>query len=558
MARAWAQADLPIKQGDLLLGKYLIGKTLGAGGMGVVVEAQHVQLGQKVAVKILPAALRGDADRVTRFVREARAAARIRSEHVVRVVDVSAADSDVCYMVMEYLEGVDLAQLLAMRGCLPPDEAVGYVLQACEAIAEAHGAGVVHRDLKPSNLFLTKRRDGSPLIKVLDFGISKVALSTTGDGPVTDLTSTMAIMGSPVYMSPEQVRSSKTVDARSDIWSLGVILHELVTGKPVFISESATELLAMIVADPPTPLRQLSPSLPASLEATVLACLEKQASQRVPDIAALARRLQPLAPRWAASSVERIVGAAGVITSAAERGPSAKFVTPSQDATLPLPSEATTSAQLSGELVPATPARAGVDTGRKLPPYTDTAPLTRERPGRWRPRVIVAVGSGCAAAIVALVLLPAHTPPAPVAAPRPTVEAPSLRTVEPKPAIVHAEVPGGVPEGLAPGAGQNAPSAEKPDVKVRDMSPEESAAAQAKMDARGRDEKPPAPPRPPRAPATGAEHVHKPGGAKPKQPARVAGGTGSAAGASPSLGAPPSAPKTASPLSPKDPLDGRR
>jgi serine/threonine-protein kinase len=173
-------AELPVRQGDLLLGKYLIGKTLGAGGMGVVVAAEHVQLGQKVAVKFLTAELRGNAEAVERFLREARAAAQIRSEHVVRVVDVHGVAGDLCYMVMEFLEGQDLSQIIETQGRLSLPEAVGYVLQACEAIGEAHGRGIVHRDLKPSNLFLSHRLDGSPLIKVLDFGISKAAMADAG------------------------------------------------------------------------------------------------------------------------------------------------------------------------------------------------------------------------------------------------------------------------------------------------------------------------------------------------------------------------------------------
>ena len=433
--------DLPVRRGDLLLGKYLIGETLGAGGMGVVVAAEHVQLGQKVAIKFLPATLRQNPDRVTRFGREARAAARIRSEHVARVVDVSGPDSDICYMVMEYLDGSDLAHLVRARGRLPTEEAVGYVLQACEAIAEAHGAGIVHRDLKPSNLFLTKRRDGTPLIKVLDFGISKVAPSATNDGLVTDLTSTMAIMGSPVYMSPEQVRSSKTVDARTDIWSLGVILHELLTGKPVFVSESATELLAMIVADPPIPLRRIVPSIPASLEATVLACLEKQPAERLADVATLARRLQPLSPRWAATSVDRILGfsetarapTAPVLAATDGRSAGASVERPSS----PLPPGATTSAQLSCELVPAGEARRrSMGQGEPLPSAalspTDTVPLRRRR----SLMAGTVVGGVIAVAAGALVLTLGRSPQPTRTAEgtQPAPDTPSVRLLEERPA----------------------------------------------------------------------------------------------------------------------------
>jgi serine/threonine-protein kinase len=226
VSQALGLADLPVGRGELFLGKYLIGETLGAGGMGVVVAAEHVQLGQKVAVKFLSLELRQNADGVARFLREARAAARIRSEHVVRVVDVDGATGDVCYMVMELLDGEDLARVVRLRGRLSTEVAVGYILQACEAIAEAHELGIVHRDLKPSNLFVTYRRDGSPLLKVLDFGISKAVdagAGGVGDGRErpTDLTSSRMVLGSPMYMSPEQVRSTKNVDARTDVWALG-------------------------------------------------------------------------------------------------------------------------------------------------------------------------------------------------------------------------------------------------------------------------------------------------------------------------------------------------
>lgn len=285
--------------------------------MGVVVLAEHVQLGQKVAVKFLSAALRENRDAVERFLREARAAAHIRSEHVVRVIDLSGTEGDLCFMVLEYLEGRDLSQVVHARGHLAVTEAVGYLVQACEAVGEAHGLGIVHRDLKPGNLFLTHRPDGSPLIKVLDFGISKSTINEAtggvaggGSGRVGELTSTSMVLGSPMYMSPEQLRSAKNVDARADVWSLGVILHELLTGQPAFTGESTTEVLAMIVADPPTPLRRVRPELPAALEQVVLACLEKPPARRLQSVAELVQRLAPFAPAWAAASVGRIVGSA--------------------------------------------------------------------------------------------------------------------------------------------------------------------------------------------------------------------------------------------------------
>ncbi len=214
-----------ISAGTVLLQKYEISRVIGQGGMGMVALARHLQLQQPVAIKLLlPEVLDKDLV-VQRFLREAQASVRLRSEHVCRVLDVGQLDNGAPYMVMEYLDGTDLDGLLRQKGPLAYGEAVDFVLQACEALAEAHSLGIVHRDLKPANFFLTQRADGSPLVKVLDFGISKTL------SPIEEsLTTTQAVLGTPAYMSPEQLRSSKHVDARSDIWSLGVVLYELCTG----------------------------------------------------------------------------------------------------------------------------------------------------------------------------------------------------------------------------------------------------------------------------------------------------------------------------------------
>ncbi|HVJ20233.1 MAG TPA: serine/threonine-protein kinase, partial [Polyangiaceae bacterium] len=219
-----AAETAPVREGDLLAGKYRVERVIGVGGMGVVVAARHLHLDVRVALKFLLPSLKQDGEIVARFLREGQAAARIKSEHVGRIMDVGSFDDGSPYLVMEYLEGRDLAAELASRGRLSVAEAVAHVLQALEALAEAHQSGIVHRDLKPSNLFLTRRADGSALIKVLDFGISKAAF---GEGGEAVLTRSQGIMGSPQYMSPEQIRSAKRVDQRSDIWSTGVILHEL-------------------------------------------------------------------------------------------------------------------------------------------------------------------------------------------------------------------------------------------------------------------------------------------------------------------------------------------
>src|SRR5579859_6334760 len=213
------------RPGDVLAGKYKVESTLGSGGMGMVVLVEHIELGQRMAIKLMTPGVNHDPQAIARFLREARAAAGIHSEHVVRIFDVGTLDAGSPYMVMELLRGEDLAQLLSSVDRLPIHEAVDYVLQACHAIAEAHAMGIVHRDLKPSNLFLTRRSDGTALVKVLDFGISK-AMNPDKDGQfAANLTATSAIMGSPLYMSPEQVRNAHQVDAPADNSSLGVIFH---------------------------------------------------------------------------------------------------------------------------------------------------------------------------------------------------------------------------------------------------------------------------------------------------------------------------------------------
>jgi tetratricopeptide (TPR) repeat protein/TolB-like protein len=293
-----------VREGDVLSGKYRVEGVIGGGGMGVVFEATHLQLETKVAVKVL----RPDAERrgvaVARLLREARASARIQGEHVVRVTDVGTLETGAPYIVMELLTGADLGVELRGRGLLAVDDAVEYVLHACEAVAQAHAAGIVHRDLKPSNLFLTRRADGSPCVKVLDFGIAKAqGGDEAGDDP--SLTSSRAVLGSPMYMSPEQIRSAKTVDARTDVWSLGVILFELLTGERPFTGSSASSRLAAIAADAPVPLLRVRPDAPAGLEAVILRCLEKDVDRRTPSVAVLARALAPFAPSRAMGSIER-------------------------------------------------------------------------------------------------------------------------------------------------------------------------------------------------------------------------------------------------------------
>jgi serine/threonine-protein kinase len=292
--------------GTVVDGKYRVEKVLGEGGMGLVVSAVHLGLEQEVAIKfLLPEAMRSKVA-VERFLREAKVAAKVRSEHVARVHDVGTTeDGGVPYIVMERLEGSDLGKLIDVEGALPIDEACEIAIQACEALAEVHAAGIVHRDLKPSNLFVTRKADGSPAVKLLDFGISKLTLG--GDEPGIDpaLTQTATIMGSPSYMSPEQLRSTKEVDHRADVWSLGAVLYEAITGKPAFRGESLPQVCAMIASEDPALPSSRREGIPLDLERTILRCLEKNPDKRI-TLVELARGLERYAPDRAKASLERI------------------------------------------------------------------------------------------------------------------------------------------------------------------------------------------------------------------------------------------------------------
>jgi serine/threonine protein kinase len=293
----------PVQPGDVLAGKYRVERVLGEGGMGIVVAAHHIHLDERVALKfLLPEALE-NRKAVARFDREARAAVKIKSEHVARVSDVGRLENGAPYIVMEYLEGVDLAQWLKQYGPMPVEQAAEFVLQACEAIAEAHALGIVHRDLKPGNLFCVQRADRSLSIKVLDFGISKMIAPDS----TSDLTRTTSAIGSPLYMSPEQMRSLKGVDSRTDVWSLGVILFELISGELPFKAESLPELVFLIAESPPRSLRELRRDLPAAFEQLVLRCLEKEPGRRCQSVGELATALGRYAPKRAEVSVERII-----------------------------------------------------------------------------------------------------------------------------------------------------------------------------------------------------------------------------------------------------------
>jgi serine/threonine-protein kinase len=274
--------------------------------MGVVVAAHHLQLEARVAIKFLATSMVQNGESVARFSREARALVRIVNEHVARVLDVGTLENGSPYMVMEFLEGADLSTRIKNGGPLSTSEAVELLLQASEAIAEAHSLGIVHRDLKPANLFCTQRPDGLPCVKVLDFGISKVT-SVPGSAPEAAMTRTSALMGTPLYMSPEQMASPRTVDFRTDIWGLGVILHEMLTGAPPFVGETLPEVCMQIATAEPPRLRIVRPEAPPQIEAAILRCLEKDRNRRFSSVADFAAALVPFGPDRARRSIDRIV-----------------------------------------------------------------------------------------------------------------------------------------------------------------------------------------------------------------------------------------------------------
>jgi serine/threonine-protein kinase len=288
-------------------------EVIGVGGMGRVVKASHLYLHQPVAIKILLPEMADSQSTVARFLREAQATVRLRSEHIARVMDVGTMPDGCPFMVMEYLEGHDLNQILRHHGPQLPQAVVDLILQACEGMAEAHAMGIVHRDIKPSNFFITRRPDGSNLLKILDFGISKTPTE------LSELTGTQTVIGTPTYMAPEQMVSARSTDTRSDIWSIGVVMYQLFSGRPPFEAETYAQLVLKVGTNPPNPLHV---ALPPGLQDIVFRCLEKDPNRRIQSVGELARMLAPYAsdPHGAAQAAER---AGRILTS--PRGSQASF-----------------------------------------------------------------------------------------------------------------------------------------------------------------------------------------------------------------------------------------
>ncbi len=410
---------LPVEIGSMLAGKYRIERIIGQGGMGVVVAATHDELDQRVAIKFLaPEGAKGS-EWIARFGREAKTAAKIKNEHAVKVFDVGKLESGIPYMVMEFLEGRNLDEIIEERRTLPIDEAAEYILQACEALSEAHLVGIVHRDLKPANLFVTHRSDGTICVKILDFGISKIDESLAMGGSVTHTTS---LVGSPLYMSPERLRGAKDVDRRADIWSLGVMLQEMVTGSPPFLADTIPEIHALVLTTTPTPLHRGCPHAPAALEALILKCLEKTAEARFQNVLEFAQALGVIAPE-SQGSVERIAR-----ITVGGSGPRARLSTnPSASGTFPPPPQS--SPQLNPRLAVTAAVDELADSGKisapraPIPPSRESLPVlsaTGKRTGALASSTgkLVAFGAALVVACVVVVIgVRKHAPPASVSSP---------------------------------------------------------------------------------------------------------------------------------------------
>ncbi len=299
-----------VKCGDILADKYRVEGILGTGGMGIVVEAWHTHFDESVAIKFLLPDQAPSEQAMRRFNREAKAAFKIKSEHAARIYDVGTLDNGSPYMVMELLKGEDLAEVIGQRAPLPGGEAAEYIIQACEAVAEAHANGIIHRDLKPENLYLTKRHDRSPCIKVLDFGISKFTDSAAGGrkANMRALTVEGAVMGTPFYMAPEQWASARDVEPAADQWALGVILYELVTGELPFEHPALAKVCGMVLNDPPPPLKTAYDGAPTELEPIIFRALEKLPEERYRSVGDFAAALREFAPRRAHAAVSRAIG----------------------------------------------------------------------------------------------------------------------------------------------------------------------------------------------------------------------------------------------------------
>jgi serine/threonine protein kinase len=281
--------------GTIVAGKYRIRRVIGSGSMGIVCEAEHLEIGKRLAIKVIDASLAGMSDIAMRFRQEARAASLVESQHIVQVFDVGTDEHLGLYLVMEYLTGEDLSARIARDKRLPTDTAVRLAVQVARGLAKAHEAGVVHRDLKPANIFLTEREDDEPLVKILDFGISKVIDASRAESKLK-LTRAGTVVGTPQYMSPEQAQGL-SVDEKTDVWALGLVLYEMLAGRPAYPELPTYEAFIIhLVSHPPDALRKVAPWVPGLLADLVHQAIEHDMAKRIPSCIELARRLLDVHP----------------------------------------------------------------------------------------------------------------------------------------------------------------------------------------------------------------------------------------------------------------------
>jgi serine/threonine-protein kinase len=415
-----------VRIGEILAGKYRVERVLGVGAMGVVVAATHIDLHELRAIKMMLPSMLGDTEGVERFLREARAVSKLRSRHVAAVYDVGRFDSGAPFIVMEYLEGSDLKSVLDQRGVLTPGEAAAYVSEACEALSEAHGAGIIHRDIKPANLFLATQKGGAPTIKLLDFGIAKMD-AAPGSPAAMDMTRTNEILGTPLYMSPEQMRSMRRADARSDVWSLGVILYRAVTGKVPFHGETITEVCMAVLGDTPARPSALRPDLPSGFDAVILGCLEKDPASRIGSAAALATALAPFVlagarPAQPSFATEHSLSAGAPSNAVGDATSAATLVWKPLDAEGREQTSTRASWTQTGKSV----------TGRSRRPWilgaTGLLALGLAILGGWR---LLARPSGPPASVASAALAPTALPSSSASAARPAESAPTVLPVAP-------------------------------------------------------------------------------------------------------------------------------
>lgn len=457
---------MALTPGGIVGGKYRVERILGEGGMGIVVAATHLQLGQTVALKCMRPEVVSPSY-TKRFMREARASVKLKSQHAARVLDVGAFEDGTPYIVMEHLEGRDLSDLLKIRGRLPVPEAVEYILQACEAIGEAHSYGIVHRDIKPANLFLAEGPGGAPTIKVLDFGVSKFLdieaqaddtnpggkaragsrrpPARTNDSVVTRATD---LLGSPSYMAPEQVLNASAADTRSDIWSLGVILFKLVCGRGPFTAESLGELVQQVMKHRIPTVAEILPECPPGFSEVVARCLERDRLKRYTDIPELARALAPYAPHATAPSLER----------AAILGPSFSYTPAPPVAISHAPIAPTPLGVAGAQLRLSTPGQFYPTGAQGAPRPAPAGPVAQEPP-RYGLAIVAAVAAVLAFFMAAYIAGRSAPQPHPVAPPRsapipshPVVPLEAGAPPPPRPsgAVLVSPLPAPAPSGTAP------------------------------------------------------------------------------------------------------------